>query len=203
MTDLPPFARQLQERLQQVLPGPAAQLLLAPGGRDLPSDPLDHLAAVLVALVYHQGEWHFPLIRRVEDGYVHGGQVGFPGGRKEGDESPEETALREAWEEVRMPSDRVHLLGRLSPLPIPVSRTRVMPVVGMVDHLPDLIPDPCEVQSIFFVPVEELTAEDIVTREIWNLRGNEYDIPFFTFNGHKVWGATAMILSELRAVLKS
>ena len=187
--------------LTDPLPGPEAQLHMAPQGRRLPDDPLDHLAAVLIAFIVHEGEWHFPLIHRVEDGYEHSGQIGLPGGRKDGSESPEETALREAFEEIHLTPDRVTLLGRLSPLPIPISRTRVLPIIGKVEGSPCLSPDPKEVQSIFLVNIQELLDENNIRRETWTLRNSEFEVPYFLLHGFKVWGATAMILNELRSLL--
>lgn len=192
----------LSELLGQSLPGPDAQLRMAPKGRGLPNDPPDHLAAVLIALIWQDETWHFPLIHRVEDGYAHGGQIGLPGGRKEAGESPEETALREAHEEVGLEPDRVTLLGRLSPLPVPVSQTRVMPIVGQINGYPEMVPDPKEVQSVFLVRVDDLLSEEHIHRETRTLKMGEFDIPYFLFNGFKVWGATAMILSEFRTALK-
>lgn len=202
MTDPKRLPELLRQILGHPLPGPDAQLEMAPTGRGLPDDPHDHLAAVLIALIWKENRWQFPLIHRVEDGYAHGGQIGLPGGRKEADETPEETALREAHEEVGLDPERVTLLGRLSPLPVPVSKTQVMPIVGLVDGVPDLAPDPKEVQSIFLVGIDDLLGEEKVRQETRTLRLGEFHIPYYFFQGHKVWGATAMMLSELRTLLK-
>lgn len=196
------FRNRLRDALHGPLPGAETQLRMAPRGRTLPFEGLEHLAAVLIALYREGGRWKFPLIHRVEDGYVHGGQVGLPGGHKEDGERPEQTALREAHEEIGLDPARVTPLGRLSRLPIPVSKTKVQVIVGLVEGVPELTPDPKEVQSILTVELADLLDPANLAHEPWTLRGQQFEIPFFRLAGHKVWGATAMILSELKQVLE-
>jgi len=92
------------------------------------------------------------------------------------------------------------VIGQTSPLPIPVSNHLVQPIVGFMRTEPDLIPDPREVADIFNVSIWTLRDKDIQF-ETRNFRGRDWDIPYFQINNHKIWGATAMILSEFRELL--
>src|SRR5512144_2331201 len=125
--------------LQKPLPGLAAQLKLAPEYRieSLRSTPpADARAAGVLILLYpHQGEWYLPLIKRVEDGLVHSGQISLPGGSQETGESLRETALREASEEIGVTCDEV--IGELSTIYIPPSNFLVAPTVGYVGRRPE------------------------------------------------------------------
>ena len=145
--------------------------------------------------------WRFPLMVRTAGG-VHSRQVALPGGVREPGESPETTALREAAEEVGLDPAAVELLGRLTPLPIPASATLVTPVVGALRAEPAWRPQPREVAEIFTVPLAALHDPALRRRERRVLDGGEALVPYYTLCGHKVWGATAMMLAELAALFK-
>jgi len=194
------FIYGLQRRLQEPLPGWLAQRHLMPESRKLEElNKSLHPAAVLISLFQKDSEWWFPLIRRTADGFAHSGQVALPGGRREGDENDFETALREAHEEVNILPAEVEVIGVTSPLPIPVSKHVVQPVIGYTQSIPDFKAEPKEVAEIFFASVNDL-CEKNVQQESWHFKGRDLDIPFFEIQGHKVWGATAMILSEFRTL---
>jgi 8-oxo-dGTP pyrophosphatase MutT (NUDIX family) len=172
-----------------------------PEGRELEAmgDKL-HPAAVLISL-YNQGdEWVFPLIRRTVDGFAHSGQIALPGGRRDGTESDIETALREAHEEVNILPDQVEIIGLTSVLPIPVSNHLVQPVVGFTRTVPDFIPEAKEVADIFSISIKMLCEQEI-QYEQRRYKNRDWEIPFFAIDGYKVWGATAMILSEFRTIV--
>ncbi len=191
----------LKALLQLPLPGWEAQKMLMPEGRGIDGIPGDlQSASVLIALYPHEGEWFFPLIKRSIDGFAHSGQIALPGGRHEGSETSLETALREAEEEINLPRQNVEILGMTSPLPIPISRYLVQPVVGFVSTIPELLPDPREVEQIFSISLEDLHQAHI-HHETRQFRGKDLQIPFFKFHNHKIWGATAMILSEFRVLI--
>ncbi len=191
----------LKTLLQAPLPGWEAQRLLMPEGRDTLFIPDDlHPAAVLIALYSLEDEWHFPLIKRNTDGFAHSGQVALPGGRQEGSESDIETALREAEEEVNLPSKHMQIIGKTSPLPIPVSRHLVQPVIGFTLTSPEFRPAPKEVEQIFSVSLMTLRDAEIKFED-HHFQGRQWKIPYFEIQGHKVWGATAMILSEFRELI--
>jgi len=195
------FITRLSEQLQQPLPGWVAQKHLMPESRDFEvlSENL-HPAAVLISLFKKDGNWFFPLIRRTADGFAHSGQVALPGGRQEKRENDIETALREAYEEVNILPEKVEVLGMTSVLPIPVSNHLVQPVVGFTREKPDFIPEPKEVAEIFHVSINKLCERD-VQFESRHFKNRDWQIPYFEIEGHKVWGATAMILSEFRTVV--
>mgnify|MGYP002641068886 CR=1 FL=1 len=191
----------LKLHLSQPLPGWNAQKRMIPQGRitDFEAEDL-HPAAVLIALFQQDDEWVFPLIRRSVDGFAHSGQIALPGGRREGSESDIETSLREAHEEVNILPQEIEILGKTSVLPIPVSKHIVQPVVGFTARVPDLIPDPREVAEIFTISLNTLHLEPI-KYETRHFKNQDWEIPYFEINGHKVWGATAMILSEFKEIV--
>jgi 8-oxo-dGTP pyrophosphatase MutT (NUDIX family) len=197
----------IRAALQQPLPGLAAQIKFAPAYRlsglrnDPPADARP--AGVLILLYPHGSEWHFPLMKRVEDGLTHSGQISLPGGSQEAGESIHETALREACEEVGAACAEVNVLGQLTTIYIPPSNFLVTPTVGQVDHRPDFKCDPREVAELIEVPLSMLFDPNVVKREPWTLRGTQVEVPFFQIGSHKVWGATAMILSEFKMILET
>ena len=197
------LSKLLSKLEQSHLPGWEAQKKLMPGGRNLLPEPEAYTeAAVLLALYPQNGEIWFPLIKRSHDGFAHSGQIALPGGRMEAGESYEETATREAWEEVGLPIDACRLVGRLSPLPIPVSGFRVQPVIATLEQAPSFTANPLEVAQIIPLSVQELCAKDIRIHHR-ELHGRIWEIPYFDVNGHRLWGATAMILSEFREMIFS
>src|SRR5512139_964153 len=195
----------LRAALQKPLPGIAAQIKLAPEYRIeslRAAPPADARAAGVLILLYpHSGAWHFPLIKRVPDGLVHGGQISLPGGSQEAGESLRQTALREACEEIGAACAEVEVLGQLSTIYIPPSNFLVTPTLGYVAERPDFQCDPREVAELIEVPLSRLFDRDAVKHEPWNLRGMTVEVPFYQIGPHKVWGATAMILSELSMLL--
>jgi len=197
----------IRAALQLPLPGLTAQIQFAPEYR-LPSlreDPPANArpAGVLILLYAHQGEWHFPLMKRVEDGLTHSGQISLPGGSQEAGESLHQTALREACEEVGAACAEVDVLGQLTTIYIPPSNFLVTPTVGRVEQRPDFKCDPREVAELIEVPLSTLFDPNVVKREPWTLRGLQVEVPFFQIGPHKVWGATAMILSEFKMILET
>ncbi|MBI5564229.1 MAG: CoA pyrophosphatase [Chloroflexi bacterium] len=202
-----PRLEDIRAALQQPLPGLAAQIKLAPEYRlsSLRNDPPANArpAGVLILLYAHAGEWHFPLMKRVEDGLTHSGQISLPGGSQEAGESIRETALREACEEIGAGCTEVEVLGQLTTIYIQPSNFLVTPTVGQVDHRPDFKCDLREVAELIEVPMSTLFDPNVVKREPWTLRGTQVEVPFFQIGSHKVWGATAMILSEFKMILET
>lgn len=182
--------------------GVAAQLKMAPTFRPNSRPPDRHgqarLGGVLVLLYCLEGELHLVLTRRREDLNSHAGQISFPGGRNEYPETLSHTALRETQEEIGVLPTAVSLLGPLSHLYIPPSDFEVHPFVGWHQDgkRPNFIPHTHEVAEILEVPLRHLLDPATRREEPWELRGMQVMVPFFDVFGHKVWGATAMMLSE-------
>ncbi len=192
----------LEQKLNLPLPGRTAHLKMA--GR-LPLyqkelSPPDNVrvAGVLVHLYQKDNDWYLTLMERTDHG-PHSGQISFPGGGvEENDKNLTATALREAQEEVGISPQDVTILGHLTPLHIPVSNSIAHPTVGYSKQAPLYSPDPKEVKSVieaplshFFLP-ENLKARDMTVGNGFLLK----QVPYFDINGHVVWGATAMMLSE-------
>ncbi len=191
--------------LQRPLPGIAAQkrMMVRPraGGFAPPPGETPREGGVLILLYPQDDAWQLPLILRTQDEGAHSGQVSLPGGRREGDESLAQTALREAQEELGVSAQSVTLLGALTPLYIPASGYCITPSVGYVAQRPDFRPDPAEVQELIESPLSLFLVETTVAEETWHFGDFPVQVPFYRVGRHKVWGATAMVLSEFTTVL--
>ncbi len=197
---------QIRSAFTKPLPGLQAQIKLAPDFRikelKMPQPENARLAGVLLLLYPHNGQWYFPLMRRTSNGNDrHSDQISLPGGSHEANESLQQTALREAQEEIGAPIDRVSVIGTLSNMYIPVSNFLITPTVGSIDHKPEFQCDTREVAELLEVPLATIFDANVIKREEWTLRGMKVEVPFYLIQGHKVWGATAMILSEFSMLL--
>ncbi len=181
--------------------------------RDLAGEPIRPMqpppgvtpreAAALLLLYPSAGELWLPLTVRSARLTTHRGEVSLPGGGADPDDaSPVATALREAWEELGIRPANVEVLGTLTAFYIPPSNNRLTPVVGLSVGEPDLHPDPNEVEAAFSVPLQTLLDPSCVREEIWERREVRMRVPYFALEGYKVWGATALLLSELVARLR-
>lgn len=132
----------------------------------------------------------------------HRGQVSFPGGALEAGETAITAALREAGEELGIAANSITILGELTPVYIAVSNYLILPVVGYRDRRPDFQPAPEEVAEVIEAPLELFVSGRAVVEEDWVISGYAMHVPFYRVNHHVVWGATAMILSELVEMLK-
>lgn len=198
-----PFIEQLQRELAEPLPGKDAQYRMAPrprpGGERSDQPTTDARRGAVLMLFYpHNAELYIPLILRPTYNGVHSGQIGFPGGGYESiDGTLRATALREAYEEVGVRPAWVRTLGQLSPLYINASNYLVQPWVGWVTTRPDFRLDPYEVESLIEAPLSALQDTRNHFVEEWELRDRRVHVPFFRIQEHIIWGATAMMLSEL------
>ena len=197
------FLYKLKSALNNPLPGYEAQKRMEPEGRNLKTFEHRYDAAVLIAFYLAENEWRIPLIHRVDDGYAHSGQVSFPGGTIESGESATQAALREAEEEVGLNRSEVEIIGQISDIQIPVSKFLVSPVVGIISGNPHWQLNKEEVQSLFTVSFGELTNPNNIKREEWQLKRGMMEVPFFDLHGFKIWGATAMMLSELLVIMEN
>ena len=159
-------------------------------------------AAVLIGLFEKENEWYFPLIKRPMHERNHPGQIALPGGAKEKGEDIQETARREAFEEVGILPEKVKIIGKLTPLPVPVSNYLIHPFVGILKEEPDWKINSNEVEELIILKMKTLIDADNGYYEEWNLRGNQVKVPIFKVMGKTVWGATATVLSELLDLIK-
>lgn len=201
------FMRSLEDKLAGPKPGLKAQLAMItrprPGNQVYQEvEASSHKAGVLVLLYPRKGRLHLVLTRRTEQVDYHKGQISFPGGRQEKGETLEQTAEREAREELNVDPDSIRILGRLTPLYIPPSNYCIYPVVAVSEARPDFRPFRLEVDEVLEVPLNHLLNPRNARRETWSLGGTDVEVPFYLFGEHKIWGATAMVLAELVEVLK-
>jgi len=199
----------LRQRLQQPLPGIVAQERMMARVVSMPLKVPDNArpSAVLCLLFPVNDELHILLMKRREDKTAHSGQVSFPGGSYEAtDAGLKATALREAQEEVGIMSADVAILGALTPLYIPVSNFNVYPFVGFAKNRPVYNLSHNEVSYTIEVSLKSLLdparkiTTDVISPAVPGVirKVKAYQLE----DGTIIWGATAMIISELEAVLK-
>jgi 8-oxo-dGTP pyrophosphatase MutT (NUDIX family) len=157
-------------------------------------------SAVLAPLYERGGEPYVILTRRAQHLRSHRGEVSFPGGGREGDETLLATALREAHEETGLDPQAVTIVGELDHLETVTSRSFIVPFVGMLPGRPTLEPNPSEVELILHVPVNELLMDGVFREERWGLPPLDRPIYFFEIVGDTIWGATAAMLRNLLAI---
>ncbi len=162
--------------------------------------------AAVMAVFYpgQQEETKFVLILRKTYQGVHSNQVGFPGGRVEPeDRDLAHTALRETEEEVGIPQHEVEVIKELTRLYIPPSNFWVHPFMGIMKRTPILIPQEEEVESVLEINLLDFLNDSCLTRETLSTSyATEIEVPAFVLGGHIVWGATAMMLSEMKDILE-
>ena len=162
--------------------------------------------AGVMALFYPNTELQTNLVLILRKTYkgVHSAQVGFPGGKfEEGDGSLMTTAVRETEEEVGVASTKVKIIKPMSPLYIPPSNFFVHPFVGVLDETPRFYKQEDEVEDIIEVALRDFMDEsNVLKTKVPTSYNIEVEVPAFNLNNHIVWGATAMMLSELKDLLK-
>jgi 8-oxo-dGTP pyrophosphatase MutT (NUDIX family) len=206
----------LAERIPKIknlaLPGTAAHFEMAPQMRidelrAMVKRPVDFRRAGVMALLYPgpDGLARLLLILRNTDKGVHSDQVAFPGGQYEkGDLDLAQTALRETEEEVGVPASGIVLIRPLSQVYIPPSRFEVSPYIGMLPYTPEFRKQDSEVAALIEVPLPHILREEsLVTRRLTTSYAREITVPAFLLQGHIVWGATAMMLNEVKSLLKA
>lgn len=204
-TDFSHIRSYLRSALSHTLPGEKAHRLLLPEGRKLKptaSNTSANQSGVLLTLFPDKEQLFTCFIRRPITMKNHAGQISFPGGRQESqDPDLVATALRESQEEVGLDPMRLDILGSLTPLYVPISNFCISPVVGWSESKPEFHINQTEVDDLILAPVDVLLTPDAIqTTHIDTLRGIR-EVPCFRFNGHIIWGATAMIFSEFREIL--
>lgn len=210
MTDASDFIHSIREVIQSELPGEQAHTPLMPVNRPYSSAAMKQAidarkSAVAIVLFPRGTSVHSILIERPYYQGIHSKQISFPGGKMDpSDPNLEYTARRECFEEVCLPFDSSMNIGNLSKLYIPASNFIVKPFVFYVEELPELIPDHREVEQIITFDIFDLTKEEIIKKTDIRLQNGliQRDVPYFDIQGHIVWGATGMMLSELREIIR-
>jgi 8-oxo-dGTP pyrophosphatase MutT (NUDIX family) len=160
----------------------------------LPPGPVP--AAVLLPLFERHGDYHLLFTKRTEHLNHHGGEISFPGGvRHDEDRDLVDTALRETWEEVGIPPERVEVLGVLDDF-LSVHDYLVTPYVGFVQGSLELRINPDEIERIIEVPLSQLLQPEIFRTEDWHWRGRTHPVLFYTCGDDEIWGLTAAILRQ-------
>lgn len=162
-------------------------------------------AAVLALLFPINNITYFALIKRPVYNGNHSGQVAFPGGKKENtDKNLKETALREAFEETNINPKKVEIIKQLSRIYIPPSNFYVSSFLGITATTPQFSPEEREVDYVIKVKLSELLKDgNLSSQQIKLQNGASLNSPTFVFNNEIVWGATAMILNELKYLIKN
>lgn len=162
--------------------------------------------AAVLSVFYpgREGETKFVLILRKTYKGVHSNQVGFPGGRVElEDRDLAHTALRETEEEVGIPQHEIEIVREMSRIYIPPSNFWVHPFMGIMKNTPVLVPQEDEVEAVLEIELQEFLSDSCLIKETLSTSyANNIEVPAFLLNGHVVWGATAMMLSEMKEILR-
>lgn len=202
------FINTLKKQLQGNLPGSQAHRLMSPNvrftGKLNPDQNSIRESGVLILLYKKNNVLHIPFIKRPQYNGAHSGQVSLPGGKYE----PEDlnlmaTALRETQEEIGINPDKIEILGQLTTIYIPNSNFNVSPFVGYLSENPIFHPNSIEVETIIEASLTQIIAPETI--EYFEKIINDHTIkaPFFNINNHQIWGATAMIISELKEIIQN
>ena len=205
---MPATVEILKNLFSKPLPGVKAQELMSASRRftgvKKPDPETARDSSVFILLFQKNKKWNFPLIKRSEYNGVHSGQISLPGGKYEpADRDLIQTAYRETKEEIGIPPDKIIYIGTLTTLYIPNSNFNVTPHVGLITSPPRFLRNEREVEEIITVPVNVLLDTSGIryfTREINN---TVITAPYYPYQNHKIWGATAMILSEFAEVIRN
>ncbi|MDX5448880.1 MAG: CoA pyrophosphatase [Bacteroidota bacterium] len=196
--------RELEGSMARTLPGQDAQYKMVPANR--PRFPLDETImkqskrAAVAALFFPDEDRQSKLILIQRNTYegVHSGQIGFPGGRLEPeDRGPMDAAARETEEELGIDRGLIDWKGALTPVYIPPSNFFVEPFVGVIPTPNGYRPDPREVQEVIEMPLERIQDQEVLRDVELDIRGTMIKVPAFVIDNRIIWGATAMMISEL------
>ena len=203
------FIEYLKYRINNNLPGEEAQKAMAPSINSAPYrnfKPMDNAkaSAVLIILFPDSVQNNYKILLTLRSKSIsHSGQISFPGGRVEANESNTETALREANEEIGLIADGLEIIGELSTLYVPPSNNIITPVLAYSESAPVVgTINTEEVQEIIITDIHALLNEDNLKKEMWTLGDREVEVPHWTIHETPLWGATAMLLSELLNIYK-
>jgi len=203
------FVAHLRSRYGKGLPGKKGQFPLKPYisiDRNLnpPVNKSARQSAVLALFYPIDNVPHLALIQRPDYGGVHGGQISFPGGKVENfDKSLMDAALRESQEEVGVEAGQIRVVGPMTEVYVLASNFIVYPFIGYADSRPDFIIDEREVEELLEVPFGTFLNEELVKEKIIQSKtGFKLNAPYFDVEGKVLWGATAMMISEIAELVR-
>lgn len=162
-------------------------------------------AGVLVLIYAGEQDLNIVLTRRTQHLRGHSGQISFPGGKHDPDDADFiVTALRETCEELGLCDETsIQIIGQLQKIYIPPSHFDVYPSVAITPCKPVFSPREAEVAEVLILPVQRLLSTEIRKHEVRTIQGYRVQVPYYDVSGHKVWGATAIMLSELEHRLRT
>ncbi len=202
------FINILRDELKGKLPGEKAHLKMSPNvrftGLKEPNKNETRESAVLILFYPKSNRLYIPFIQRPTYNGAHSGQISLPGGKVESGELDfSQTALRETYEEIGVNTDDIEIIGQLSPIYIPNSNFNVWPYVGYINYTPEFNPDTYEVESILEASLSQIVNPENIDFFEKEKNGILIKAPYINIDGRKVWGATAMIMSELIEIINS
>ena len=194
------------------LPAEQSQFKMLPPGRMKIRDTYKEAMkqakqSAVLALFYpaYDNQTKFALIQRKAYNGVHSAQISFPGGKVEmNDLSLEHTAIRETHEEIGVNPDQVKIVKALTKVYIPPSNFSVQPYIGLLNEPPNFILQETEVEELLEVSLMDFINDNhVVTKTVSTSYNTKVAVPAYLLNGHIVWGATAMMLSEIKDLIKA
>jgi len=200
----------IKTKLKEPLPGSSAHIKLAPYRKETLNTDFSKynpkLASTLLLIYPSDHLIKFVLIQRPDYSGTHGGQISFPGGKKEENESLIETAIRETNEEIGIESSAIKILGKLSQVYVPPSNFLITPYIGYLDFTPNFNPDPGEVTKVLEIELNELLKKNVIKEKLITVGAKtknpmEINVPYLDLHFQVVWGATGVILSEFRDMI--
>ena len=201
----------IYEKIQYALndlPGESAHIEMFPRRR-VASEEIksvkDYRVSAVLALLYEDNGPQLILIQRPPYKGTHGGQISFPGGKMEDiDNDTVQTALRETQEEIGIDPSRIEIYGKLTDVYIPVSKFLVHPYIGFHDGKPEFVLEEREVSEVITFDLEDILNDSILQKRNIKTAGGIMlkDIPCFIIDDRVIWGATALMLNEIRLMLK-
>ena len=203
---IPLFIEALTKMLSRDLPGKSAQrkMMITPNRFPIENQENEGIPASILLLLYPLGgKWFFFLTKRSQDLEHHKGQISFPGGVVEKNESKMNAAIRETNEEIGVDKDVIKIIGTLTPLYVPVSNFHISPYVGWTEEKPHTKVQDAEVNRVFSVSINDLVLEKNLKTKKDVFSNKSIKVPYFDLNGETVWGATSMILSEFKFILRN
>jgi len=202
---------ELQLKLSNSLPGSVSHMKMASQHRvnhfnnDTVDIPNAKKSAVLILFFHEDNDLKMIVIRRSQYVGIHSGQIAFPGGRfEEEDKDVRTTALREIYEEIGIPEEKIEIIGRLSDIYVPPSNFLISVFVGYLSERPIYKIQEREVDEIIEIPFDDFYKPDVIKEKDFYVNSIKAVsmAPYFDVTNAEIWGASAMVISELLDILQ-